>query len=191
MSKVGIYGGTFDPIHMGHLITAELIKEIRKLDKIIFVPAFVAPHKQNERAAPPHERLKMVELAIGGCPYFDCSDFELKRGGISYTIDTIREFKIQNHKIELIIGYDNMLDFHKWKEPDRILELAKVVVLPRQKSDSPRRLNKFFEFVEFVSTPHIELSSTEIRSRIKNNKPIQFLVPDSVKEYIYEQKLYQ
>lgn len=191
MSKIGIYGGTFDPIHMGHLITAELIKEIRKLDKIIFIPAFVAPHKQNEHAAPPHERLKMVEFAIRGCPYFDCSDFELKRGGISYTIDTIREFKIHNHKIELIIGYDNMLDFHRWKEPDRILELAKVVVLPRQKSDSPRRLNKFFEFVEFVSTPHIELSSTEIRNRIKNNKPIQFLVPDSVKEYIYEQKLYQ
>lgn len=176
---------------MGHLVTAELVKEIRQLDKIIFIPAFIAPHKQDELTAPAKDRMKMVKLAIKDSRYFSSSNFELKRKGISYTIDTIREFKKKKYDIELIIGYDNMIDFHKWKEPEKILKLSRVVVLPRQSSDDPQTRNKFFDFVEFVSTPHIELSSTEIRNRIKNKKPIQFLVPDAVKKYIYQQKLYQ
>lgn len=190
MKKIGIYGGTFDPIHMGHLITAELVKEIRKLDKVVFVPAYIAPHKQDEKTAPGKDRIEMVKLAIEGCRNFSSSNFELKKKGISYTIDTIREFKKKNYDVELIIGYDNMIGFHKWKDPDDIIKLARVVVLPRQSSDDPRARNDYFDLVEFVSTPHIELSSTEIRSRIKNKKPIQFLVPNAVEKYIYQQKLY-
>ncbi len=132
MKTIGIYGGTFDPIHLGHLITAQSVCEIRKLDKIIFIPSFISPHKTDIISSSPKHRLNMLKLAIKGYPSFDYSDIELKKKNISFTINTIQALKSVYKNIELIIGYDNLITFDTWKEPDKLLKLVKLVVLRRK-----------------------------------------------------------
>jgi nicotinate-nucleotide adenylyltransferase len=190
MSKVGIFGGTFDPIHLGHLITAQSVKEIRNLDKIIFIPAYISPHKTDAKPSSPEDRLNMIKLVVETIPFFEYSDIEIKMGGISYTIDTLRELKKNYEKIEFIIGYDNIFTFHTWKEPDEIFKLADVVVLKRKSSHPPQFQDIYYRQAVFVQTRGIEISATDIRERVKNGLPINFLVPPSVLEYIYEHKLY-
>lgn len=190
MSKVGIFGGTFDPIHLGHLITAQSVKEIRNLDKIIFIPAYISPHKTDAKPSSPDDRLNMIKIAVEGIPFFDYSDIEIKKGGISYTIDTLRELKKQHDKIEFIIGYDNIFTFHTWKEPDEIFKLADVIVLKRKSSHPPQFEDKYYQQAVFVQTRGIEISATDIRERVHKGLPINFLVPPKVMEYIYNHKLY-
>jgi len=190
MSKVGIFGGTFDPIHMGHLITAQSVKELRNLEKIIFIPAFISPHKSDAKTSSPSDRLNMIKLAVEGIPFFDYSDIEVKKGGVSYSIDTLRELKKQYTELEFIIGYDNIFTFHTWKEPDEILKMAKIIVLKRRSSHPPEFEDKYYHQAIFVETRGIEISATDIRERVKNGLPINFLVPPDVMEYIYKQKLY-
>jgi len=190
MSKVGIFGGTFDPIHLGHLITAQSVKEIRNLDKIIFIPAYISPHKTDAKPSSPEDRLNMIKIAVDGIPFFDCSDIEVNKGGISYTVDTLRELKKYYDKIEFIIGYDNIFTFHTWKEPDEIFKLADVIVLKRKSSHPPQFEDKYFRQAIFVQTRGIEISATDIRERVKSGMPINFLVPPKVMEYIYNHKLY-
>ena len=191
MSKIGIYGGTFDPIHSGHLITAQSVCEIRKLDKIIFIPSFISPHKTNRITTLPNHRIKMLKLAIERIPYFDFSDIEIKKKDISYTIDTLKTLKTYYKNIELIIGFDNLITFDTWKEPDKILKLAKLVVLRRKIKEKFPIKNKFYSKAIFVDTPLIEIYGTDIRKRIKNNRNINFLVPQKVKAYIYKHNLYK
>jgi nicotinate-nucleotide adenylyltransferase len=191
MSKVGIFGGTFDPIHSGHLITAQSVKEIRNLEKIIFIPAYISPHKQHAKASSAQHRLNMLKLALDEIPFFECSDFEIKEHTISYTIDTLREFKKYYDEIDLIIGYDNIFQFHTWKEPDEILKLANVVVLKRKSSHPLDFVDKYVETAQFVETRGIEISATDIRNRVHDDLPIYYLVPDKVLEYINENKLYK
>jgi nicotinate-nucleotide adenylyltransferase len=190
MSKVGIFGGTFDPIHLGHLITAQSVREIRGLDKVIFIPAFISPHKSEVKTSSPEDRLNMIKLAIEGVSFFDYSDIEIQKGGVSYTVDTPRELKSKYDQIEFIIGYDNIFTFHTWKDPDEILKLTKVVVLKRRSSHPPPFEDKYVRQAEFVETRGIEISATDIRERVKNEMPINFLVPPNVMEYIYKHKLY-
>lgn len=190
MSTVGIFGGTFDPIHIGHLITAQALRELRGLEKIIFIPAFISPHKVNVKSLESEHRLKLIQLSIDEIPYFEYSDIELKAAKISYTVDTLRNLKQEYDNLELIIGYDNIIDFNTWKEPDEILRLAKLIVLRRKTSVEPEKKDNYFNSAVFVETPTIEISSSEIRNRIANNLPIDFLVPRKVKEYIYKHKLY-
>jgi len=190
MSKVGIFGGTFDPIHLGHLITAQSVKELRNLEKIIFIPAFISPHKSDVKTSSPKDRLNMIKLAVESIPFFDYSDMEVKKGGISYSVDTIRELKKEYSELELIIGYDNIFTFHTWKEPDEIIKLAKIIVLKRKSSHPPQFEDKYYHQAIFVQTRGIEISATDIRERVKNGLPINFLVPPDVMEYIYKQKLY-
>ncbi|HMU43659.1 MAG TPA: nicotinate-nucleotide adenylyltransferase [Ignavibacteriaceae bacterium] len=191
MSKVGIFGGTFDPIHHGHLITAQSVKEIRSLDKIIFIPAFISPHKQHAKASSAEHRLNMIKLALDEIPFFECSDFEIKQHTISYTIDTLREFKKFYDHIDLIIGYDNIFQFHTWKQPDEILELADVIVLKRKSSHPLNFIDKYVEAATFVQTRGIEISATDIRNRVHQGRPIHYLLPAIVENYIYENKLYK
>lgn len=191
MSKVGIFGGTFDPIHSGHLITAQSVKEIRNLEKIIFIPAYISPHKQHAKASSAQHRLNMLKLALDEIPFFECSDFEIKEHTISYTIDTLREFKKYYDEIDLIIGYDNIFQFHTWKEPDEILKLANVVVLKRKSSHPLDFVDKYVETAQFVETRGIEISATDIRNRVHDDLPIYYLVPDKVLEYINKNKLYK
>ena len=191
MSKVGIFGGTFDPIHNGHLITAQSVREIRKLDKIIFIPTYVSPHKSDINSSTPEHRLNMIKLAIEGIDFFECSDFEINKGGISYTIDTIRELKKYYDHLEFIIGYDNIFEFHTWKDPDEIMKLTTVLVLKRKSSLPPPHQDKYVKAAIFVQTRGIEISATDIRERVKRGMPIHYLVPEKVKEYIYRFDLYK
>jgi nicotinate-nucleotide adenylyltransferase len=190
MSKVGIFGGTFDPIHLGHLITAQSVREIRNLDKIIFIPAFISPHKSDVKTSSAEDRLNMIKLAIDGIPFFDYSDIEIKKGGVSYTIDTLKELKKIYDEMEFIIGYDNIFTFHTWKEPDEIMKLAKIIVLKRKSSHPPQFEDKYYKQAVFVQTRGIEISATDLRERVRKGLPINFLVPPKVMEYIYQNKLY-
>jgi nicotinate-nucleotide adenylyltransferase len=190
MPKVGIFGGTFDPIHLGHLITAQSVREIRKLEKIIFIPAFISPHKSDAKTSSAEDRLNMIKFAIDGIPFFDYSDLEIKKGGVSFTIDTLRELKNRYDELELIIGYDNIFSFHTWKDPDEIMKLTKLVVLKRKSSHPPQFEDKYYQQAIFVQTRGIEISATDLRERVKNGLPINFLVPPKVMEYINNHKLY-
>ena len=191
MMPVGILGGTFDPIHYGHLITAQAVKEIRKLDKIIFIPANISPHKIEIKSLVKEHRLKMLQLGIENISYFEYSDLELKRDSVSYTIDTLKKLRSKYDQMELIIGYDNIFDFNTWKDPDEILELAKLIVVRRKTSIEPKKKDKYFNSAIFVDTPTIEISSSEIRQRIIEHLPINFLVPPKVNEYINKFNLYK
>jgi nicotinate-nucleotide adenylyltransferase len=190
MSKVGIFGGTFDPIHLGHLITAQSVREIRKLEKIIFIPAFISPHKSDVKTSSAEDRLIMIKLAIEGIPFFDYSDMEIKKGGVSFTIDTLKELKNSYDELEFIIGYDNIFSFNTWKDPDEIVKLAKIIVLKRKSSHPTQFEDKYYRQAIFVQTRGIEISATDLRERVKNGLPINFLVPPKVMEYINNHKLY-
>lgn len=191
MAKVGILGGTFDPIHFGHLINAQFVLETRNLDKIIFIPNYISPHKLHYDYSSPKHRYKMLELAIASHPHFEISDYEISKSNISYTVDTIFEFSKRYKELELIIGFDNLITFDAWERPNEILKFAKLVVMKRTYDKHIKEPNKYFGEAIFVDTPTIEISSTKIRNRIANNLPINFLVPHTVKNYIIENDLYQ
>ncbi|QQS37432.1 MAG: nicotinate (nicotinamide) nucleotide adenylyltransferase [Ignavibacteriales bacterium] len=191
MSVIGVYGGTFDPVHLGHLITAQFVYEVRNLSKIIFVPNLISPHKTGKKISSAQHRLEMLRLAVNGIKHFEVSEIELNRSGISYTIDTIRELKRSTNIIEMIIGYDNLIEFSTWKDPDEILNLAKLVVMDRKIKSHPLNPDKYFSNAVLLDTPQIEISASEIRDRVKKNLPINFLVPQKVMEYISAQNLYK
>lgn len=188
---MGVLGGTFDPVHFGHLIAAQSVLELRSLEKIIFIPCYISPHKQNIVSSSAEDRIELLRLAIGDNPNFEISDFEIKNKGVSYTLDTILELKKFYEDIELIIGYDNLLTFDKWHEPDKLLELCKVVVMKRSTDLIVDLKHKYFEMVHYVDTPTIEISSREIRDRVKEKLTINYLVPDKVKEYISLHQMYK
>jgi nicotinate-nucleotide adenylyltransferase len=191
MSGIGIYGGTFDPIHAGHLITAQIVKEMRGLSKIIFIPSFISPHKQSATPSDPEHRVNMILLAIKDIPYFECSEIEITRENVSYTIDTIRELKKTYSQIELIIGYDNIFKFETWKEPDEIMRLSKVIVLRRKLNTSRGKHNKYYRSAVFLKTPFIQISGSVIRKRVQDGLPINFMVPDNVRDYILNFNLFK
>lgn len=189
--KAGIYGGTFDPVHFGHLITTQFVKEIRRLDKVIFIPAFISPHKTDKVTSGAIDRLNMIKLAIADIPYFEYSDIEINNNVVSYTINTLEKLKNRYDEIELIIGYDNICKFDTWKDPDKIFSLSKVVVMKRKAEEETKCKNKYMEMAEYIETPQIDISSTQIRERVQNNLPIDFLVPERVNKYILENNLYK
>ena len=191
MSSIGIIGGTFNPVHFGHLITAQAVKEIRHLGKIIFIPCNISPHKTNILDENPLNRYNMIQRAIEGIEGFEVSDYEINKGGISYTIDTLREFKKKYSDIELIIGFDNLVKFDSWKEPENILKLVKLVVMKRKIDKVPSKKNRYYNRAIIVNTPLVEINATDIRHRVSEGLLIDFLVPEKVKEYIYEFKLYR
>ncbi|MCU7493500.1 MAG: nicotinate-nucleotide adenylyltransferase [Bacteroidota bacterium] len=191
MKKVGILGGTFDPIHHGHLITAQALMEIRNLESIIFIPCYISPHKTDGGNSSGLHRLNMVNLAIKDVPYFTCSPIEVERGGVSYTIDTLRELKKDYPEMELIIGMDNLEKFYTWKEPDELIKIAQLVVMERESSPREIPIDRYYEAAEFVKTPFIDIKATNIRQRVRQNLPIDFLVPKEIKEYIFRYNLYK
>lgn len=133
----------------------------------------------------------MVNLAIKDVPYFSSSPLEIERGGISYTVDTLRELRKSYPMLELIIGMDNLEKFYTWKEPDEILKLASLVVMERESKPRELPIDRFYEAAEFVRTPVIDIKATEIRQRVRKNLPIDFLVPKEIKEYIFRYNLYK
>jgi nicotinate-nucleotide adenylyltransferase len=191
MKAVGVFGGSFDPIHLGHLITSYDVLEKRNLEKIIFVPCHISPHKEHQVPTDDAHRLNMIKLAIEHFPFFEVNDYEIRQDGISYTLNTLIELKKYYSNIELIIGFDNLLVFESWYQPDEILKIAKLVVMKREPDNAGSFKNKYFESAIILDTVLIDISSTEIRSRIINNESIDYLVPTKVKDYIEQQGLYK
>ncbi|MFH1197630.1 MAG: nicotinate-nucleotide adenylyltransferase [bacterium] len=191
MNAIGIFGGSFDPVHIGHLITAQSLLEERKLSKIIFIPCNISPHKPAFEYSLGLHRIRMLEVSLENYDQFEVSDYEINKGEISYSIDTIKHFKEQYDNVELIIGYDNLIVFDEWHLPDEIIKLSTLVVLKRRTDMEIKKLHKYFGEAVYVDTPVIEISSTEIRQRVKSNLSIDFLVPLKVKEYIHQYGLYK
>ena len=190
---IGIFGGTFNPPHMGHLIVAAHVRELLSLDRIFFVPSYISPHKKAGEEALALHRLTMVRMAIRENDKFDSSDLEIKQQDTSYTYRTIESFhdKYPGCRLFFLIGADNFVEFHKWKHPDRIVDLARLVVMTRPSHDPTQGDPEFARAAKFISVPDIEITSTEIRSRIKRGKSIRYLVPETVREYILRHRLYQ
>jgi nicotinate-nucleotide adenylyltransferase len=186
--KIGILGGTFNPIHIGHLILAEEAREKLGLDKVVFVPAFLPPHKDNSDIAPAGERLEMVKLAIAGNKYFLVSDSEIKRDGRSYTIDTIKEFKTKYPHDELyfIIGSDLLKYLDDWKDLNEIIKMVKFIAATRPGF----ALEKIPAYISTVAIRAVDISGFEIRNCIKEEKSFRYLLPDAVYKYINRKKLY-
>lgn len=197
--KIGIMGGTFNPIHLGHLLLADYAREACNLDKILFIPTGNSYMKDSGEIISGKLRLKMVELAIEGVESFECTDLEIAREGNTYTCDTLMELKsiYPDAKFYFITGADSFLGIHKWKNPEIVMANATLVVVTRD-GVSYERLEEHKKFllenykgeVEIVQFPTVDISSTDIRTRIKTGKSIHFQVPDKVHEYIMENKLY-
>lgn len=200
--RLGLYGGTFDPIHMGHLLVAETCREAARLDQVWFIPAATSPHKATRETTSGNQRVAMLQLAIGGHPSFHVCELELDRGGLSYTVETLELIHTQHPNDELffLMGGDSLIDLPLWKAPQRICELATPLVVarpdapepdfePLTKFVDPNRLKNIRE--QQVTMPQIDLSSTEIRSRVTHGKSIRYRLPRAVEKYIAAEKLYQ
>jgi len=194
--RIGILGGTFNPIHYGHLFIASEVKDRLKLDKVIFVPAGKAPHKK-VKGANPDERYEMVSLAIKGNSSFEVSSTEIEKSKIidspTFTLETIEGFmKIygERTKIYFIVGLDEMLQISTWKEPKKLLELCKFVVVTRPGYELGKLDKKIASKVIILKVPGLEISASDIRKRIRAGKPIRYLLPRSVEEYICKKRLY-
>jgi nicotinate-nucleotide adenylyltransferase len=183
--RIGIYGGTFNPVHHGHLILARQALEEFKLDQLVFVPAAESPFKIQNHSAPAGDRLAMLRLAIAGEDRFSVDPLEIERGGISYSIDTVKMFCNRDPGAELffLVGEDNADRLTEWHRFEELKKLVYFVVLSRSED---------FQSPEYpVVQRRIEISSTEIRNRVANQESITYLVPESVKHYIEQHQLYQ
>jgi nicotinate-nucleotide adenylyltransferase len=215
--KLGILGGTFNPIHLGHLAAAEEVCERLELDRVIFIPAFLPPHKNEEDAPTARQRLEMVRLAIEGNPRFSLSSMEVERGGRSYTIDTIMELKriYRDADLYFITGLDSFLDIRTWKDWQRLLTLCSFVVLSREgyrftdlvnqnlvqaseqdlaaldartRHQLVARTGGIRIFLENI--PLYDVSSTDVRARIKQGRSVKYRLLEQVEHYIINNNLY-
>jgi len=184
--KLGFYGGTFDPIHNGHLILAREAVETLGLDRLFFIPNAISPHKTATMPAPSDLRAEMIRLAIANEPRFDLDELELNRHGISYTIDTLitlRERFGPKAEFYYLIGEDNVSSRATWRRIDELRHMATFVVLCRSEHSTP---------LPYVTLQRrIDISATEIRKRIANGQSIRYLVPDKVHDLIIQNSLYQ
>ena len=194
--KVCLFGGTFDPPHNAHFIIAEAIRESLELNKIVFIPAFQPPHKYEHLPVTPVEhRIAMLKLCIDDLPQFEFSDIELRRGGVSYTIDTIREVKqnqgIKTEDLHFLIGSDSLAQFKTWKDWEAILAESRVIVARRPRFEASDIDKDLLDRVRFLNLPRMEISSTEIRERYYSDRMTRFYVPEVVSEYIKQHNLYE
>lgn len=190
MKRIGILGGTFNPVHIGHLTIAQVVEEQLNLDKVLFVPSYQPPHKSDENVISAPHRYRMVKLAIAGKPKFAALDYEIKKKGKSYSIDTIIFLKKRypkGTKFYFIIGGDMVPTLPAWKRIDDILKVVSFVAVSR--AGYKRRPSKIQ--VKAVEMQDLGVSSTYLRRRIAGGKSIRYLVPDNVLRYIKKHKLYQ
>ena len=197
--RLGIFGGTFDPVHLGHLVLAEHVREACELDEVWFVPAPSPPHKDDNTISPAKQRAEMLEFAVSGCPHLGVSRIEFEREGPSYTVDTLQQLTDEgaDRELFLLIGADSLNDLGSWREPERIAELAHIVAVNRGREPLPGRdaMNASLgpavaARVQHVDIPPIDISATEIRQRARGGKSIRFLTPRAVEAYIRENGLY-
>jgi len=206
MNSIALFGGTFNPIHCGHLTIAEEVRTRFKLDKVIFVPTFIPPHKNDTDLIDAHLRTIMVYLATVSNPSFEVSTFEVEKGGTSFTIDTVKYFRQnlgEQAKIYFILGADMLMEIASWKNIRELLSLCHFIAVPRPGFDVQKILKQYFltakdcefssELLEKVSVeelPMFDISSSDIRRRVREWKSIKYLVPETVEDFIHNQKIY-
>jgi nicotinate-nucleotide adenylyltransferase len=191
--RIGVFGGTFDPPHVGHLLVASDAREALKLDRLIFVPAGSQPFKvDTPPAASPRDRLEMVRLAVADDANYTVDDAEISRKGLSFTVDTLEHLSGKNPgaQLFLLLGEDALAGFDQWRNPGRIRELATVAAMRRAGQDRPQYEARTPEVLT-VSTRRIDVSSTEIRERLREGKSIKGFVPESVERFIEARGLYR
>jgi nicotinate-nucleotide adenylyltransferase len=200
--RVGVFGGTFDPIHVGHLILAEQCREQAKLDRLLFVPACLPPHKQRTQLTPFAQRVEMLALAISGHPVFRIDELEKDRAGPSYTVDTLTQLTQAQpgDKLFFILGSDSVRDLPGWYQPRRILELASLLVVARADApvfsekdlrDALKLGDEFNLRYQIIDAPLITLASRDIRRRISEGRTVRYMIPRAVEAYIEDKHLYQ
>jgi nicotinate-nucleotide adenylyltransferase len=199
--RLGILGGTFDPVHYGHLLLAESAREQCRLDQIWFLPAAIPPHKQQQTISKIEQRIEMLELAVSGNPSMLVSHVEAERGGVTYTVDTLAALHAEDPRRELffLMGADSLVDLPNWREPERICQLATLAVVrragqsvdysPLAKLIAPQRLDAMR--AHEVQMPIVELSSHEIRARVGRGDSIRYRTPRAVEQYIASHELYR
>ncbi|HHS13704.1 MAG TPA: nicotinate (nicotinamide) nucleotide adenylyltransferase [bacterium] len=189
----GFFGGTFDPIHFGHLIAAETVLSECRLDRVYFIPTANPPHKTSKELSPTHVRMNMVRLAIKTNPYFIVLDIEISEQ-TAYSIDTVEtildDTKLAGVDPVWIVGMDSLAEMTSWKTPEKLLSKIQVVVVQRPGIAMQGIPEKYTSKVQWVESPSIGLSSSEIRKRVKCGKSIRYQVPDAVREYIQKKRLY-
>ncbi len=200
MRRIGLFGGTFDPPHLGHLVLAEWARVRLRLDRVVFVPAGTPPHKRGRRLTDAALRLAMTRLAVRGNPAFTVSDLEARRAGPSFTVDTLRHFHARQPgaRFYLLMGADSLADFPIWHEPGEIIRLATLVVAARPGPAGPARGTgrplapaRARGRVVLLDNPLVGISSSALRGRARAGRSLRYLVPDAVAAYVARHGLYR
>jgi nicotinate-nucleotide adenylyltransferase len=200
MGVVGVFGGTFDPPHLGHLAAAQEALDAAGLDRVVFVPSQQNPLKQDLTSSGVEHRLAMTALAIRDDPRFELSRADIGRNGPSYTVDLLQRLKDElgpGQDLAFIAGMDVLHELHRWREPQRLLELARLLIVQRpgqetlRPEDVDRRVPGASRRIEVILTPGVAVSASELRQRVAAGRPIRYLVPDAVAEYIRQHALYE
>ncbi|MBR6728185.1 MAG: nicotinate (nicotinamide) nucleotide adenylyltransferase [Clostridia bacterium] len=198
--RIGIYGGTFGPVHKGHVAAAEAFIRQMELDLLYVIPAGIPPHKQIDAADDPAHRLAMCELAFGGMKNVIVSDMEIERAGKSFTVDTLRALYAEDRRLFLLMGTDMVLTLDQWREPEEIFRLCYPIYIRRENDPilegqiikkNEQYLKSYGKIARRLVADVIELSSTEIRDRVGRGEEIDSLVPSAIAAYIREKGLYQ
>lgn len=197
-TRVGVLGGSFDPIHIGHLILAEEAREQLGLAQVLFVPAGKPPHKRDHQLAPVEDRVHMTRLAIAGNPAFELSRVDADRPGPHYTVDLVRILKAQlppTVELYFLMGFDSLADLPKWYRPAELLAACHLVALTRPNiaidwADLEARLPGIRDRVTLLDMPELEIASNDLRTRVRTGRSIRYFVPDPVCAYVYERGLY-
>jgi len=197
--RLGILGGTFDPIHHAHLVLAEEVRHQLGLDLVLFMPAGDPPHKPGRPVLPAHHRLRMLELAITGKSYFAISGVDLDRPGPSYTVEALQMLRREWGPTPIFFfveGADSLAEILKWYHPERLIDLAEIAVVDRpgvqvDLADLEERLPGLSARLHWVRMPLLEISASDIRARVRDGRPISYLVPAAVEAYIVEHGLYR
>lgn len=189
---IGLFGGSFNPPHLGHLLIAEHMREQFELDQVWWMPAYRPPHKTEVDLASVADRLEMTRLAVEGNPAFVVSDAEVRREGTSYTVETLRTLQADHpeHDFSLLLGGDSFRDFSSWYRPDEILKRVPLLVYRRPGTTPPLVEPAQAGRVRWAEAPLLGISSTEIRARCRAGRSIRYLVPETVRRYIRAHRLY-
>jgi nicotinate-nucleotide adenylyltransferase len=191
--RLGLFGGTFDPPHLGHLVLAECARDQLGLERVVFMPSAQPPHKAGRRVTPVRERVAMTRLAVRGRSGFEVSTLETRRRGPSYTVDTLRALRRREPSAEwvLVLGQDSLRELHTWREPDQIRALATLAVARRVRGPGERAGRSARARVRWIAMPRIDVSSRDLRRRVQAGESVRFLVPDAVERYLRRRRLYR
>jgi nicotinate-nucleotide adenylyltransferase len=191
-ASVGIFGGSFNPPHLAHLIVAEIVREQFRLDAVLWIPACQSPFKTSEELAPATDRLEMTRLAVCENDGFAVSEIELERSGVSYTVDTIRSLQELDPGVDyhLIMGADGLRDFSNWREPEEILRRVSLIVYRRSGIETATLPAGLDGRVAYADAPRVDLSSSAIRERLRAGRSIRYMVPEAVHRYVLDRGLY-